>query len=193
LEKILVVSSNKNAAEALVNFLRDSFRCTPKLVESAYQAKNVFDAVSTLELAVINSPLMDESGFELAEYIIENTTANCIFMIKEEQTEKIAGRAEKAGIIIVGKPFSRTLLYQLVKTIDIAVNRSLKLYDENRRLEQKIEEIQAIDKAKFMLMQYKDMTEDEAHAYLEQYAMNKRKKKSIAALAIIDRLNEQYL
>jgi len=193
LEKILVVSSNKNAAEALVNFLRDSFRCTPKLVESAYQAKNVFDADSTLELAVINSPLMDESGFELAEYIIENTTANCIFMIKEEQTEKIAGRAEKAGIIIVGKPFSRTLLYQLVKTIDIAVNRSLKLYDENRRLEQKIEEIQAIDKAKFMLMQYKDMTEDEAHAYLEQYAMNKRKKKSIAALAIIDRLNEQYL
>ena len=193
MEKILVVSSNKNAAEALVNFLRDSFRCTPKLVESAYQAKNVFDADSTLELAVINSPLMDESGFELAEYIIENTTANCIFMIKEEQTEKIAGRAEKAGIIIVGKPFSRTLLYQLVKTIDIAVNRSLKLYDENRRLEQKIEEIQAIDKAKFMLMQYKDMTEDEAHAYLEQYAMNKRKKKSIAALAIIDRLNEQYL
>lgn len=193
MEKILVVSSNKNAAEALVNFLRDSFRCTPKLVESAYQAKNVFDADTTLELAVINSPLMDESGFELAEYIIENTTANCIFMIKEEQTEKIAGRAEKAGIIIVGKPFSRTLLYQLVKTIDIAVNRSLKLYDENRRLEQKIEEIQAIDKAKFMLMQYKGMTEDEAHAYLEQYAMNKRKKKSIAALAIIDRLSEQYL
>lgn len=193
MEKILVVSSNKNAAEALVNFLRDSFRCTPKLVESAYQAKNVFDADPALELAVINSPLMDESGFELAEYIIENTTANCIFMIKEEQTEKIAGRAEKAGIIIVGKPFSRTLLYQLVKTIDIAVNRSLKLYDENRRLEQKIEEIQAIDKAKFMLMQYKGMTEDEAHAYLEQYAMNKRKKKSIAALAIIDRLNEQYL
>ena len=193
MEKILVVSSNKNAAEALVNFLRDSFRCTPKLVESAYQAKNVFDADPTLELAVINSPLMDESGVEFAEYVTENTTANCILLIKAETAEKISERAENAGVIIVGKPFSRTLLYQLVKTIDIAVNRSLKLYDENRRLEQKIEEIQAIDKAKFMLMQYKDMTEDEAHAYLEQYAMNKRKKKSIAALAIIDRLNEQYL
>ena len=114
-------------------------------------------------------------------------------MIKEEQTEKIAGRAEKTGIIIVGKPFSRTLLYQLVKTLEIAVNRSLKLYEENRRLEAKIEDIQAIDKAKFMLMQYKGMTEEEAHAYLEQYAMNKRKKKSLAALAIIDKLSEQYL
>lgn len=193
MEKILVVSSNKNASEALVNFLRDSFRCTPKLVESAYQAKTAFDADPSVELAVINSPLMDESGFELAEYIIENTTANCIFMIKEEQTEKIAGRAEKTGIIIVGKPFSRTLLYQLVKTLDIAVNRSLKLYEENRRLEDKIADIQAIDKAKFMLMQYKGMTEEEAHTYLEQYAMNKRKKKSLAALAIIDKLSEQYL
>lgn len=193
MEKILVVSSNKNASEALVNFLRDSFRCTPKFVESAYQAKTAFDADPSVELAVINSPLMDESGFELAEYIVENTTANCIFMIKEEYVEKVGGRAEKTGIIIVSKPFSRTMLYQIVKTIDIAVSRSLKLYEENRRLEEKLEEIQAIDKAKFMLMQYKGMTEEEAHAYLEQYAMNKRKKKSLAALAIIDKLSEQYL
>ena len=193
MEKILVVSSNKNASEALVNFLRDSFRCTPKYVESAYQAKVFLDSDPSVELAVINSPLIDESGFDLAEYIIEKTAANCIFMIKDENAEKIEGRAEKSGIIVVGKPFSRTLLYQLIKTIDIAVNRSLKLYHENIRLEEKITEIQTIDKAKFMLMQYKGMTEEEAHSYLEQYAMNKRKKKSLAALAIIDKISEQYL
>jgi response regulator NasT len=193
LENVLVISSNKNASEALVNFLRDSFRCTPRLVESAYQAKTYLDSNPDVELTVINSPLMDESGFELAEYIIEKTAANCIFMIKDENAEKISDQAEKIGIIVVGKPFSRTLLYQLIKTIDIAVNRSLKLYSENLRLEKKITEIQTIDKAKFMLMQYKGMTEEEAHAYVEQYAMNKRKKKSIAALAIIDKLSEQYL
>ena len=193
MEKVLVISSNKNASEALINFLRDSFRCTPKLVESAYQAKTYLDVEPSVELTIINSPLMDESGFELEEYIIEKTAANCIFMIKEEHAEKINDNAEKSGIIVIGKPFSRTLLYQLVKTIDIAVNRSLKLYRENLRLEEKIAEIQAVDKAKFMLMQYKGMTEEEAHSYLEQYAMNKRKKKSLAALAIIDKLSEQYL
>ena len=193
MEKVLVISSSKSASEVLVNFIRDSFQCTPKLVESAYQAKIYLDSEPSVELAVINSPLMDESGFELAEYIIEKTAANCIFMIKEEQVEKVSDRAEKCGIIIVSKPFSRTLLYQLVKTLDIAVTRSLKLYSENLRLEEKIREIQTIDKAKFMLMEYKGMTEGEAHAYLEQYAMNKRKKKSIAALELIDRLNEQYL
>lgn len=193
MEKVLVISSSKSASEALVDFLRDSFQCTPKLVESAYQAKTYLDSVTSVELAVINSPLLDEPGFELAEYIIEKTGANCIFMIKEEYIEKISDRAEKCGIIIVGKPFSRSLLYQLVKTLDIAVTRSLKLYSKNLSLEEKITEIQTIDKAKFMLMEHKGMTEAEAHAYVEQYAMNKRKKKSIAALELIDRLNEQYL
>jgi len=193
LEKVLVISSNVSASQALVSFFRDSFRCTPKVVESAYQARTFLDSDPSVELAVINSPLMDGSGLELAEYIVEKTASNCIFMIKEEQAEKIGERAEKMGVIIVGKPFSRTLLYQLVKTLDIAINRSLKLYQENIRLEEKIREIQAIDKAKFMLMEFKGMTEDEAHSYLEQYAMNKRKKKSIAALEMIDKLNEQYL
>ena len=73
------------------------------------------------------------------------------------------------------------------------MNRSLKLYHDNLRLEEKLAEIQAVDKAKFMLMQYKGMTEEEAHSYLEQYAMNKRMKKNIAALSLIDKLSEQYL
>ncbi|WP_297959722.1 ANTAR domain-containing response regulator [uncultured Ruminococcus sp.] len=193
MEKILVVSSSKSASEALLDFLRGSFKCAPKIVESAYQAKTLLESDIMTELVMINSPLMDESGVEFAEYVTENTTANCILLIKAEAAEKISERAEKAGVIIVGKPFSRTILYQIVRTVDIAVNRSAELYLRNARLEEKINEIQTIDKAKFMLMEYKDMTESEAHAYIEQYAMNKRKKKSIAALAIIDKLSEQYL
>ena len=193
MEKILVVSSNKNATETLLDFLRGSFKCSPKIVESAYQAKTHLESDLLTELVMINSPLMDESGVEFAEYVTENTTANCILLIKSEIAEKISERAEKAGVIIVGKPFSRTILYQIVRTVDIAVNRSAELYLRNARLEEKINEIQSIDKAKFMLMEYKCMTESEAHAYIEQYAMNKRKKKSIAALAIIDKLSEQYL
>lgn len=61
------------------------------------------------------------------------------------------------------------------------------------RLEERIGEIKVIDKAKFMLMEYKNMTENEAHYYLGQYAMTKRKKKSVVASEIIDKLSEYYL
>ena len=193
MDRILVVSSNKNASGTLLDFLRESFKCTPKIVETAYQAKSHLESDLMTELVMINSPLMDESGVEFAEYVTEKTASNCILLIKEDAAEKISEKAEKAGIIIVGKPFSKSILYQIVRTVDIAVARSAELYLRNARLEEKINEIQTIDKAKFMLMEYKGMTEEEAHTYLEQYAMNKRKKKSLAALAIIDKLSEQYL
>ena len=59
MEKILVVSSNKTASETLLDFLRGSFKCTPKIVESAYQAKVHLDSDVLTELVMINSPLMD--------------------------------------------------------------------------------------------------------------------------------------
>ncbi len=193
MENVLIVSSNKSASEALADFIKVSFQCVPRVVESAYQAKTVFDSNPAIELVLINSPLMDESGLGLADFIIESTVSNCILLIKQENASKIEERAEESGIIVVGKPFNRNVLYQLIKTVDVAVKRSLKLYQETVRLEKKITEIQTIDKAKFMMMEYMHMTETEAHAYIEQYAMNKRKKKSIAALEIIDNINEQYL
>lgn len=193
MENVLIVSSNKVASETLFNFIKDSFRCEVRTAETSYQAKNIVDSVPSIELAVINSPLSDESGAGLAEYIMENTSANCILIIKADLAEKHMERFDRSGIIVISKPFNKTMLYQMIKTVDIAIRRSWQLYEETVRLEKKIEEIRTVDKAKFMLMQYRGMTEAAAHEYLEQYAMNKRKKKSIAALEIMDKLSEEYL
>lgn len=193
MENVLIISSNKNAAEALAGFIRESFQCSVRAAESGYQAKSIFRSDPGLDLALINTPLIDESGIDLAEYIAENTAANCILIIKPENSEKTSERAEKSGVIVMIRPVNRGLLYQLVKTVDIAVKRSLRIYQEKQKLERRIEEIKTIDKAKFMLMEYRSMTEAAAHEYLEQYAMNKRKKKYIAALELIDRISEQYL
>lgn len=193
MEKILVVSSDQKTSEILVNILHDSFRILPKVVESAYQAKMRLESNCYYELVIINTPLMDEVGINFAQSIMEKTAANCILLVKQEIVEKISEPAEKLGIILIGKPFNKTMLYQVIKTVNIAVSHSLKLYHEKMRLEERICEIKVIDKAKFMLMEYKNMTENEAHYYLGQYAMTKRKKRSIVASEIIDKLSEYYL
>ena len=76
MENVLIISSSKNASEVLSNFMKESFRCGIRTAETSYQAKNILDSVPSIELAVINSPLTDESGAGLAEYIIENTSAS---------------------------------------------------------------------------------------------------------------------
>lgn len=124
MENVLIISSNKNAGEVLSGFMRESFKCNTRSADTAKQAKNIFDSNAPCELALIYAPLSDSSGTELAEYIIENTAANCIFITKAENAEKIRERAERTGIIILGRPFNKSTLYQLAKTVDIAMHRS---------------------------------------------------------------------
>ncbi|MDE6798584.1 MAG: ANTAR domain-containing protein, partial [Ruminococcus sp.] len=145
---------------------------------TAEQAREFCDSQASCGLAVIYSPLADDSGISLAEYIIENTSSNCILIVRAETAEKISGRMGHMGIITIGRPFNKTFLWQTINTIEISMNRSYQLYEETVRLERMIDEIRLIDKAKFMLMQYRHMTEEEAHSFLEQYAMNNRKKKT---------------
>lgn len=193
MENVIVISSNSSAAETLSAFLRESFHCQVTIAESARNAREIISRCRSFELALINSPLEDEAGIELAEYISEITAASCVVFVKSEHYEKISPRADRGDIILISKPFSKQSLYQVIKAISIAIRRSYVLYEENVKLERRIDEIKLIDTAKFRLMQYMNMTEAEAHSYLEQYAMKNRKKKTIAASEIIDKINEQYL
>ncbi len=190
MENVLIVSSSKKAGDVLTKFIKESFKCNVRTAATASEARGLASGGQTWELVIINIPLSDEHGMELAEYITENTPASCIVIIKAELAEKIMGRADKSNIIVASKPFSRQVLYQIVKAVEMVVRRTWSLYQETVRLEMKINEINLIDKAKFQLMQYKNMTEEEAHYYIEQYAMKKRKKKVIAASEIIDKINE---
>ncbi|MCM1132662.1 MAG: ANTAR domain-containing protein [Ruminococcus flavefaciens] len=193
MENVIVISSSASATDTLSAFLKESFNCNVTTAESAHHAREIISQCRSFELVLINSPLADEAGIELAEYASEITAASCVVLVKGENYEKISPRADRGDIILVAKPFSKQVLYQIIKAVSTALKRSYTLYQENVRLERKIDEIKLIDKAKFCLMQYRNMTEEEAHSYLEQYAMKNRKKKTVAASEIIDKINEQYL
>lgn len=47
----------------------------------------------------------------------------------------------------------------------------MRLKSENERLQEKIAEIRLVDRAKCALIQYADMTEPQAHRYIEKQAM----------------------
>ena len=193
MENVVIVSGNKAATESLAVFFSESFQCNPRHAETASHAYAMFEAGINCELAVINAPLPGESGIRLCEYITENTSAFCILIVKSEKAAHLTDFAEKNNIILITKPFNRSTLYQSVNLVDISIRRYYKLYEENQRLERMLEEMRTIDRAKFMLIEYKGMSEQQAHGFIENYAMNLRKKKSHAASEIINKLTEEYL
>ena len=61
----------------------------------------------------------------------------------------------------------------------------LTLQSKNVQLQNKIDDIKLIDRAKCLLIQFLDVTEPEAHRFIEKQAMDKRITKKEIAEAIL--------
>ena len=126
------------------------------------------------DLVLINAPLRDESGFELAISVTQSTDSSVIVLVKSERADEAAEKVEDFGVLIVPKPVSRQIFYQTLKIATASRRRMLGLINENTRLQHKIEVIKLVDRAKCALIQYLGMTEDKAHHYIEKQAMDLR-------------------
>ena len=72
-----------------------------------------------------------------------------------------------------------------------ACRRMAGLRQKNVKLQSKIEEMRLVDRAKCALIQYLNMTEAQAHRYVEKQAMDLRKSKTEVAEGIL-RTYETY-
>ena len=193
MEQILILSGSSGAAASLEGFLKASFPCKVTTLPSAYQARSALENDRHTELVIIHGPLIDENGTDLACYVTQHTNSNCILILGQEEAAQLAWLSERHQVIVLARPLDKQTLYRMVQTVDIVMQRARTIVEENERLSQKLRDVRTIDRAKFLMMQYEGMTEAQAHAYLEKYAMDKRKRKPLAAMDIIDRINERYL
>ena len=56
---------------------------------------------------------------------------------------------------------------------------------QNQKLQNKLEEIRLIDRAKCVLIQYLNMTEQQAHRYIEKQSMDLRQSRVVTAESIL--------
>jgi response regulator NasT len=71
---------------------------------------------------------------------------------------------------------------QALHLCSASVKHTAALRTENSRLKNSLEELKVIDRAKCSLVAFRNMTEPQAHHYIEREAMNQRvAKKEVAA------------
>ena len=133
-----------------------------------------FCAESDFDLVIINAPLSDEFGHDLAVNVASQSAAGVVILVKNERADEVAARVETAGVFVIPKPVSRPFFFQAMRLVDVSHRRMLGLQRENRRLRTSIEEIRLIDRAKCALIQCLLMTEPQAHRYIEKQAMDLR-------------------
>lgn len=85
----------------------------------------------------------------------------------------------------MGRPFQREVFLQLLRAIMAAQTRVERLQEENRKLSARLEEARLVGRAKCALIRYRDLTEEEAHRYIEKEAMDTRLPKREVARDIL--------
>lgn len=142
-------------------------------------------------LIVINIPLSDESGTELASDLAENTSSAVIAVVKNEQESEMRQHLEPFGVFVLGRPFPHSSFHQAMHDAASAYARMQTVAAENQRLQTKLLDLRIINRAKWVLIQYLGMNEEQAHKYIEQQAMNHRIPKRTAAENILKTYEHQ--
>jgi len=137
------------------------------------------------DLCIINAPLPDETGESLSRYIALKGVSQVILVVSAEYYEEVSDAVEDYGVITVSKPINRHLFWSALKIAKASYNKLKSIRDEKNRLIQKIEDIRMVDRAKCMLISYLNMSENEAHKYIERKAMDMRMTKRAVAEEIL--------
>ncbi len=138
-----------------------------------------------VDLIVINTPLADEQGLELSLFAADNVMAPVIVITSEETFLRSGEKLESQGVVVITRPVDKKVFMRAVNDLIIAGRFIRILLERNKRLESAIEEGKLVNRAKAALMNNLNMTEAQAHRYIEKQAMDLRKTKGAISQGIL--------
>lgn len=184
MNSVLIVSSHDKGKDFLSELLKAQGFSEITTVKSCGEARRLLTQ-KDFELVVINAPLRDESGEELSIMVTDISITGVILIVKSEIADYVSAKVEDYGVFVLPKPLSRQMFFQALKMMAASRRRLLGLQRENITLQKKIENIRLVDRAKCALIQYLNLTEPQAHRFIEKQAMDRRISKREVAEGIL--------
>lgn len=152
-------------------------------VKSASEAKRLLSTVD-FDLVIINTPLPDELGTDLALNLADSNMG-ILLLAKNEYYDPICCKVEDFGIFTLQKPLSAASIYSAVRLLTAMHMRLSKMEQKNKSLQEKMADIRIVNRAKWLLIEHLRMTEKDAHYYIEKQAMDSRSSRREIAESII--------
>ena len=169
---VLVVSASAKFSASFLELLPESRYHPITVVSDAARARRVL-LEERVDLAVINTPLPDDFGTRLALDICENSGTGVLLLVKAEHYPDIHAQTTPYGVLTVSKPTSAPILMQSVELLCATRERLRRMEQKTATIEEKMEEIRLVNRAKWLLIEQLKMTEQEAHRYIEKQAMDR--------------------
>ncbi len=170
--RVLVADSGDKIYEYISQSLsRGDYDPIVKAGDAGEVRRMMLDAPA--DIVIINTPLRDEFGTELAIDLAEGT-AGVLLLVKNELYDQVCYKAEDIGVLTLGKPTSRQGFYSAVKLLTAMTARLSRLEKVNHTLQEKMTDIRVVNRAKWLLIEHHHMKEQDAHYFIEKQAMDTR-------------------
>ena len=141
-------------------------------------------AQSPADLLIAVMPLSDGTGVEgIIDVAQRHPQLMTILLVRQEVFEQVTYQCRNQQIFVIAMPFKRQVLAEAASFM--LRLRTVMDDKELARLRKNLSEIRVITSAKIRLVQTRQMTEEEAHYYLEKEAMDRSLTKKEVAEEIL--------
>ena len=181
---VLIVSAAESFTSSLSSLLTESRYMPVHIVSSISAAKRAISE-RTYDYVIINSPLHDDTGVRFAI-----DTCNCrgtivLLFVRADLHDEIHSKVVGYGVFTLQKPTSKPTVATALNWMASARELLRKTEKKTLSIEEKMEEIRIVNRAKWLLISEINMDEPEAHRYIEKQAMDRCVSKKEVAEEII--------
>ena len=181
---VLLVSAAEKFNESLIRLLPGSMYYPVTTVKSVSAAKRrLLD--QDYDLVLVNDPLPDDPGVRLAVDACTDSPAGVLLFVRRELYDEICEQVSEWGVAVLPKPTNTQAVTWALQILRATRERMRRMEERQVTVEEKIREMRLINQAKWQLIVQNQMTEAEAHRYIEKQAMDTRRSKRDVALEIL--------
>lgn len=181
---VLVVSASDKFNESLRRLLPEN-RYSPVIAAADVSGARRRLLEERYDLVIINTPLPDDFGTRLALDVCASSGTGVLLLVGAEHYPDVNARVSPYGVLVLSKPTSAQLVSQSLLLLCGTRERLRRMEQKTASIEEKMEEIRLVNRAKWLLIEQLKMTEQDAHRYIEKQAMDRCVTKRVIAEQIL--------
>jgi len=167
-----MVSSSEKLNQALAEFFSVPVYSYVNTASDIGAAKRAI-AERDFDFVIVNSPLSDDPGIRFAVDTVDSRNTVVLFLARAEQYADVYDKLADHGVFLMQKPLSKTMFQEASGWLISARERIRRSEKKTLSIEEKMNEIRLVNRAKWLLIAELKMTEPDAHRYIEKQAMDR--------------------
>ena len=168
----LIVSASESFNQNILKFLSEATYSPTTYAKSINEAQRKV-VERFYDLIIINSPLPDDFGAKFAIDTSNNSPSEVLLFVRSDNYEDVYDKVYDFGVFTVKKPLPEQNVTQALDFVKATRERLRKMEKKKISLEEKMMEIKIVNRAKWTLINSLNMSEYDAHRYIEKQAMDR--------------------